>query len=555
MKHIEIIKKWFSSIKCNQKILFVLCLTALALPNIFLFFTEQVSLIAKLCNVILPISIYWFLMTLSKRPGKAFLWMFLLIFFAAFQIVLLYLFGNSVIAVDMFLNLVTTNTNEAVELLSNIYVSVIFVIAAYIPLIFYSVCSLYKKNLPDSFLLKQRRYAKYGILAGVILLICSYVLDKDFKIENDIYPVNVAYNAGLATDREIKTRNYYESSQDFRFNAKSTHQNDKEIYVLVIGETARTKNFGIYGYERNTTPLLAGMGDDLLIFKNAKTQSNTTYKSVPMIMSSISAYNYDDIYKQKSIISAFNEVGYCTAFFSNQRRNNSFIEFFGKEAFHYKYIREVSGKIENKYDEELLKYVGKLLSENQDRNIFIVLHTYGSHFNYCERYPADKAYYKPDKVTSASADNKETLINAYDNSIRATDEFLYNLIGMINSQNATSAVLYVSDHGEDIYDDERNLLLHSSPIPTLNQLQVPLFIWTSEEYKNQYPEKLNTLKRNTNHEIATNLAVFHTILDMAGITTFYKKNYYALSHEDFEPCEEPLYLDDHNQPVPITNIR
>lgn len=540
--------------KRHPKVLFLLCVVALALPNVFLFFTERVPLVVRLCNVVLPISVYWLAMTASKRPGKAFLWMFLLVFFAAFQIVLLYLFGNSVIAVDMFLNLVTTNPGEAGELLANIFESVLFVIIVYVPLIVWSVFSLRGEPLPDSFRRRQRVYARYGFSAGVLLLVCSYVYDKDFELENDIYPVNVAYNVVLAVDREMKVNDYFTTSQDFSFNAVTVHDKlQKELYVLVIGETARAENFGIYGYERNTTPMLGSM-DDLLVFKDAMTQSNTTHKSVPMIMSAVSADNFDDIYKQKSIITAFNEVGYSTAFFSNQRRNHSFIDFFGEEADVYRFLKEESAENANVSDEELLKLVRDYLSTATGKKQFIVLHTYGSHFEYCERYPAEKAYFKPDKTTSAVAENRATLVNAYDNSIRATDEFLYRLIKTVEAQGVSSAVLYVSDHGEDIYDDDRALFLHASPIPSYHQLHVPLLVWTSKEYDENYPKKRENLKANTETEVATNLAVFHTLLDLAGIDSFYKKDYYALSNEDFEPCDERMYLDDHNQPVPITAI-
>lgn len=71
----------------------------------------------KVCNVLLPFAFYYLLMTLSRNCGKMFWILFLFIFFGAFQIVLLYLFGQSIIAVDMFLNLVTTNSSEAMELL------------------------------------------------------------------------------------------------------------------------------------------------------------------------------------------------------------------------------------------------------------------------------------------------------------------------------------------------------------------------------------------------------------------------------------------------------
>ena len=77
----------------------------------------------------------------------------------------------------------------------------------------------------------------------------------------------------------------------------------------MIGETARACNFGLYGYERNTTPLLDKM-EGVVTFTDVLTQSNTTHKSVPMLLSAASAEDYDCLYRQKGIITAFKEAGF-----------------------------------------------------------------------------------------------------------------------------------------------------------------------------------------------------------------------------------------------------
>ena len=136
----------------------------------------------------------------------------------------------------------------------------------------------------------------------------------------------------LAVERNARTLDYEETSKDFTFNAAATHPaEDREIYVLVVGETSRALNWSLYGYDRETNPKLSEVSG-LTAFTNVLTQSNTTHKSVPMLMSAVSAENFDSIYHQKGIITAFKEAGFKTAFFSNQRYNNSFIDFFGKEA-------------------------------------------------------------------------------------------------------------------------------------------------------------------------------------------------------------------------------
>ena len=97
----------------NQKLLYYKFIVALVVPNIVLVFTEETSFFGRVCNIVFPVAMFWFLMSLARKPGKALWLMFWFVFLDAFQLVLLYLFGNSIIAVDMFLNLLTTNSGEA----------------------------------------------------------------------------------------------------------------------------------------------------------------------------------------------------------------------------------------------------------------------------------------------------------------------------------------------------------------------------------------------------------------------------------------------------------
>ena len=96
----------------SPKFLLIWGIVTLAVPNMVLAITERQSWLVALCNIILPTSLYLLLLTSTRRTGKAVWWAFPLTFLAAFQVVLLYLFGSGVIAVDMWLNLVTTNKAE-----------------------------------------------------------------------------------------------------------------------------------------------------------------------------------------------------------------------------------------------------------------------------------------------------------------------------------------------------------------------------------------------------------------------------------------------------------
>ena len=109
------------------------------------------------------------IMTLSRNCGKMFWILFLFIFFGAFQIVLLYLFGQSIIAVDMFLNLVTTNSSEAMELLDNLVPALVSVIILYIPALILAAISIIKKRkLSPEFIRRERKKAWIALLIGFI---------------------------------------------------------------------------------------------------------------------------------------------------------------------------------------------------------------------------------------------------------------------------------------------------------------------------------------------------------------------------------------------------
>ena len=418
MKLFKNIKKWLE----DQEHLFYLFLFILIVPNIVLCFTEPLSFIAKVCNVLLPFGCYYLLMTLSRNCGKMLWILFLFLFFGAFQIVLLYLFGQSIIAVDMFLNLVTTNSSEAMELLGNLTPAIVVVVILYIPALVLATISIVRKRmLSAAFIRRERKRAFVVFGVSLLSLAGAYVQDPGYELKSDLYPLNVCYNVGLAFQRTALTQNYHHTSKDFTFHAQATHPEEKqEVYVMVVGETSRALNWQLYGYERETNPLLVQQSG-LVAFPKVLTESNTTHKSVPMLLSDVTACSYDSIYHRKGIITAFKEAGFRTAFFSNQRFNHSFIDFFGREADTFDFIKEDSLDFSyNPSDNELLKLVEQELAKGAKKQ-FIVLHTYGSHFNYRERYPSGDAFFTPDYPVEAERKFRDNLVNAYDNSVRYTD--------------------------------------------------------------------------------------------------------------------------------------
>lgn len=532
---------------------FYFFLATLAVPNVILSITEQLTVWGQLANVILPVGVYYLLMTISRRVGVTVLCMFPFAFFAAFQLVLLYLYGRSVIAVDMFLNLVTTNAGEVGELLGNLMFIIVVVIVLYLPPIVWSIISLSRhgsQQLDQRWIKVNRTVAAIMTFIGLVLTTGCCLFDENYSLKRDMYPINVAYNLSLAVDRTVTFNDYDSNVRDYSFSATSTHDPlQREIYVLVVGETSRAANWQLLGYDRQTNPKLSTR-DNVIAFSRALSESNTTHKSVPMLLSHLDASNFNDsINHVKSIVTAFKEAGFATAFFSNQRPNHSYIDKFIAEADTSLFIRENPGTIDTS-DLNLIPFIDKIIALNNPKQL-IVIHTYGSHFNYYDRYSHNHAKFLPDNSTEATPENRDQLINAYDNSIVATDDLLDAIIERLSKvDNATTAMVYTSDHGEDIYDDDRQLFLHASPCPSINQIHVPFIVWTSAQYNELYPTVRENLSANSNKNMSSSQSFFNTSLEIAGISTPVLNKNSSVASASFKPGER-RYLNDHNQSVDL----
>lgn len=556
----------------SGQFLYVYAVVALLLPNIALCYTECLAPWACGVNVLLPLSLYMLFFSVAKRPGKMIWWAFIFVFFAAFQLVLLYLFGTGVIAVDMFLNLVTTNPGEAMELLDNLAPAVVGVFVVYLPLLILGGVNIRRDSrLSVSFQQRVRHWAMQIGAIGLFCLLASYLVVDDYRMRNQLYPVNICYNLYLAFERNAASENYREASRDFRFDARSEHSaTAPEVYVMVVGETARAHNFSLYGYPRNTNPLLSKT-PGIKAFPNVTTQSNTTHKSVPMLLSAASAEDFERLFHEKGILAAFKEAGFHTVFISNQLPNHSFIDFLGEQADEHYFLKKEDASQGNHYDEDLLQKLDEILPladasssahyHYRYRKLFVVLHSYGSHFNYQERYPRSFAYFKPDSRSEAKSENRRDLLNAYDNTIRYTDYILHGIIERLQKwegvqtktdgvyDQPTSAMLYTSDHGENIFDDERCLFLHAAPKASDYELHVPFIIWTSAGFSKQYPDILKALGENRSKQVQSSLSAFHTMLGIGGIQTRYRLDEYSVASGKYHPTKL-LYLDDHDEAIP-----
>ena len=133
-----------------KKATYLFFLLVLILPNLVLAFTESLSWVGRLVGVVAPLAAYWLVLTLSRKVGRTVILLFPLLFLGAFQMVLIYLYGRGPIAVDMWLNLVTTNSGEVGELLSQLLPAIVWVVVIYSPTLTLAAVLWRRRRLMDA---------------------------------------------------------------------------------------------------------------------------------------------------------------------------------------------------------------------------------------------------------------------------------------------------------------------------------------------------------------------------------------------------------------------
>lgn len=539
-------KRFRIKLKKNRKALGLLIwfLITAMIPNFVLAATESYCGWSILAGLLMPLGFYMLLLAPIRRTGVPVLLNVWVMILCSFQIVLLYLFGNSIIATDMFTNLLTTNPGEASELLSNISPAIAIVVVIYAPTLIYAVYAAHKRYRITRPMRHKALCWGFGLFAaGTLMLIPAYLAGHRRVFLKEVFPANVLYNLRLCLSEQKRIKNYEESSENFTYNAvRADNPKTREIYVYMIGEASRASSWQMYGYERETNPLLSKR-EDIHIFRNVLTQSNTTHKSVPLFLSSVGAANRAELYDRKGLADLFSETGFKTYFISNQSPQGAMVDLLANEADERIYIGAP------RYDWQLLSMMRRIIESDNDADLLFILHCYGSHFSYYERYPREFAKFVPDNEVSIKKSNVPMIINAYDNSIVYTDAVINEIIEYLSSLDACASLLYCSDHGEDILDDRRGRFLHASPTVTYWQIHVPSLVWFSQDYVRRYPERAEAAEGNR-WAAATTHSMFHTIADIASIRSPYIDESVSLVNADFDKNAPRYYLNDHNEAVP-----
>lgn len=427
---------------------------------------------------------------LLRKVGK---WI-LAIFFCINAIAVYFINTYSVI-IDrsMIGNVINTNVEESSSFFSFTLILYLLVLGILPSILLFKI-----KTQP----VKPKRFALQVSVTLFLLLGLVYAnasnwlwIDKNSK---NLGALAMPWSYVVNTCR-FYNKKFKENEKQILLPNATLKNNEKAIFVLVIGESARSQNFSLYGYERNTNPLLAKM-ENIHCF-NAESCATYTTAGVKCLLE---YQNSDKLYETLPNYLYRNDVEVIWRTTNWGEPTVKIKNFLNKPAL------EKLCKGENcAYDEILLNGLKEQILASTKNKILVVLHTSTSHGpTYYKKHPEQFSTFLPEcqNVELAKCSQQE-LINAYDNTIVYTDYLLATVIAELQSlQDFKSSMLFVSDHGESL--GEKNLYMHGLPksIAPEEQFDIPFIVWTSEGSRD-----VITKKPLEQHH------VFHSVLDFLAI--------------------------------------
>ncbi|MBO1010934.1 phosphoethanolamine--lipid A transferase EptA [Acidovorax sp. SD340] len=300
---------------------------------------------------------------------------------------------------------------------------------------------------------------------------------------------------------------------------------EKTVVMLVIGESARARNFSLYGYGRATNPQLAVSG--AVALSNTSACATYTTEAVLCILS------HDDpglrLAGSKELLPSYLQRHGIDVFW----RSNNWGEPPMRVASYERAKDLEAGCVGSlcTQDDLLLQGLEQRIRSSQRGKVFVVLHQSGSHGPaYAAKVPPSFEVFRPVcKSVELDRCTPESLVNAYDNTILYTDHVVARAIRLLQGLDGIpSTLLYISDHGESL--GENGLYLHGTPIALAPDVQkeVPFLVWMSESFKRRKQIDEARLARGTAHSQAN---IFHSVMgafDMRGGVYAKRLDIYAI---------------------------
>jgi lipid A ethanolaminephosphotransferase len=402
----------------------------------------------------------------------------------------------------MLQNTLESDSAEAFSYING-YAAAFFIVFGALPAVV-----IYKLEIVQQTLLKEifsrLKLIVVSLMISMVLVGCFYAdYASVSRNHRELITYVTPYKLYDATFKFIK-RSVTSNNRAFSLLDAAPHKiikpeyNDtkSKVTVLIIGETARAKNFSLNGYSVPTNKYTKHKGVTSFIAVNSC--GTATAVSVPCMFSRLSINNYDKeiANNQQNVLDIAKLAGIDVLWIDNNnggckgvcdRVDTIFVDVDAKNAL-------CDG--EYCFDEALLAHLNMKIAERKTTDTLVVLHMIGSHGpTYFKRYPKDYRLFTPDCQRSDIQNCSDAeLINTYDNTIAYTDFVLSNIIDNLSNiakaEQINASMLYISDHGESL--GEKGIYLHGLPylFAPKEQTHIPMLYWQSDKLSKAQSECL-----------------------------------------------------------------
>ncbi|GAB3676874.1 phosphoethanolamine--lipid A transferase [Salinisphaera aquimarina] len=351
----------------------------------------------------------------------------------------------------------------------------------------------------------------------------SLVLRQNRDLRMFINPTYAIYSASqfLTQSAEAKNIPLQTIGEDASRTATPASRGKRKVMIVVVGETTRAANWGLDGYERDTTPELAQR--DVLNFSDAHSCGTSTSVSVPCMFSAVGRDDYDeyDARHSENLLDVARRAGIDVRWEDNQAGGcKGVCERVPTENMRSHRIDGVCDA-DRCLDGVFLQGLAERIDKTQG-DVLLVMHTMGSHGPaYYRRYPKQFAVYTPECRSNRPQDcSREQLVNSYDNTVRYVDHIVASLIDVLKSadDSADTALIYLSDHGESL--GEKGLYLHGFPymVAPEGQTHIPMIAWLSPGFIDDSRLDDACLKKTGDERVSQD-NLFATVLGLMDVKT------------------------------------
>ncbi|MFD1711699.1 phosphoethanolamine--lipid A transferase [Ottowia sp. GY511] len=369
--------------------------------------------------------------------------------------------------------------------------------------------------------------AVLALSGGLFFEDLSSTMRNHKQVRYLINPVNTFYSLARVGHRPVQRNGaaVLPLGEDARLAALAPGARPP-LVLMVVGETARADHIGLNGYARDTTPELARAG--VVSLRNVWSCGTNTAASVPCMFSNLGREAFGDRQANtEGLADVLQRAGLAVLWLDNQAGGCKGVcdrvPKVGYQALAAPGLCSDDGEC---LDEVMLRdldaRIAQLPPERRARGVVVFMHQMGSHGPaYYKRSPAKFKPFQPECATNALQQCEHAqLLNAYDNTIRYTDHFLASAIDWLKGQQSqwAPAMVYVSDHGESL--GENNLYLHGLPYSIAPDVQkrVPWITWLSPAFQQQSGITSACLARQQDVKLSHD-NYFHSTLGLLGVQT------------------------------------